>query len=48
MLNPFIYSGAEDETRTRTVYTTRPSNVRGYQLRHLGKDFKSVGEQRLP
>ena len=29
-------NGAEDETRTRTVYTTRPSNVRGYQLRHLG------------
>jgi len=36
LLNAFIYSGAEDETRTRTVYTTRPSNVRGYQLRHLG------------
>ena len=27
--------GAQGETRTRTDYSTRPSNVRGYQLRHL-------------
>ena len=30
-------NGAEGGTRTRTDYSTRPSNVRGYQLRHLGK-----------
>lgn len=28
-------SGAQGETRTRTDCSTRPSNVRGYQLRHL-------------
>gem|GEM_PF-4028684 len=27
--------GAEGGTRTRTDCSTRPSNVRGYQLRHL-------------
>ncbi len=42
-----MLSGAEDETRTRTAYATRPSNVRGYQLRHLGKDLKSVGRMTL-
>jgi hypothetical protein len=26
LLKPFIYNGAEDETRTRTVHTTRPSS----------------------
>ena len=33
--------GAEDETRTRTDYSTRPSNVRGYQLRHLGLEIEA-------
>ncbi len=32
----FWFNGAEGGTRTRTDYSTRPSNVRGYQLRHLG------------
>ena len=31
-----IPGGAEGGTRTRTDCSTRPSNVRGYQLRHLG------------
>lgn len=30
-----IKNGAEGGTRTRTDFSTRPSNVRGYQLRHL-------------
>ena len=37
------FDGAEGGTRTRTDYSTRPSNVRGYQLRHLGNltlDFR--------
>lgn len=33
--------GAESGTRTRTDYSTRPSNVRGYQLRHLSKSLKN-------
>jgi hypothetical protein len=36
---PFLSSGAEGGTRTRTDCSTRPSNVRGYQLRHLGDLF---------
>lgn len=36
----FFTYGAEDETRTRTAFATRPSNVRGYQLRHLGWKIK--------
>src|SRR5450432_1728226 len=36
--------GAQGRTRTGTVYTTRPSNVRVYQFRHLGKsvDLKEL------
>ena len=30
-----LKSGAQGGTRTPTDYSTRPSNVRGYQLRHL-------------
>src|SRR6266568_5760609 len=30
--------GAQGRTRTGTVFTTRPSNVRVYQFRHLGKE----------
>src|SRR3954469_17825181 len=37
-------SGAEGGTRTRTDCSTRPSNVRGYQLRHLGL----IGSGRRP
>ena len=33
----FFVDGAEGGTRTRTDCSTRPSNVRGYQLRHLSK-----------
>ena len=33
----FLIFGAEGGTRTRTDCSTRPSNVRGYQLRHLGR-----------
>ncbi len=36
-------NGAQGETRTRTDYSTRPSNVRGYQLRHLSKFSKKRG-----
>ncbi len=36
--------GAEGGTRTRTDYSTRPSNVRGYQLRHLGKIIVDLGK----
>lgn len=44
----FFRYGAEDETRTRTVCTTRPSNVRGYQLRHLGlKNFYIIKDYLL-
>ncbi len=31
----FTNYGAQGGTRTPTDYSTRPSNVRGYQLRHL-------------
>ncbi len=34
-------SGAQGGTRTPTDYSTRPSSVRGYQLRHLSKFFKT-------
>jgi len=39
------FSGAQGETRTRTDYSTRPSNVRGYQLRHLSnkKSYRLAG-----
>ena len=42
MTCPFCLTmgGAEGGTRTRTDCSTRPSNVRGYQLRHLGNDFQ--------
>lgn len=33
-------NGAQGGTRTRTDYSTRPSNVRGYQLRHLSWYFQ--------
>ena len=33
----FLFYGAESGTRTRTDCSTRPSNVRGYQLRHLSE-----------
>ncbi len=36
-----LNDGAQGETRTRTDYSTRPSNVRGYQLRHLSKFSKN-------
>lgn len=37
----FFQIGAEGGTRTRTDCSTRPSNVRGYQLRHLSKLVKN-------
>src|SRR5436190_7953724 len=33
-------SGAQGRTRTGTDFSTRPSNVRVYQFRHLGWRFK--------
>ncbi len=38
----FFNDGAQGGTRTRTDRSTRPSNVRGYQLRHLSKLFKKL------
>ena len=38
--------GAEGGTRTRTDFSTRPSNVRGYQLRHLSL-FSIAGKKLL-
>ena len=32
--------GAQGRTRTGTDFSTRPSNVRVYQFRHLGWRFK--------
>ena len=34
-------NGAQGGTRTPTDYSTRPSNVRGYQLRHLSNIEKN-------
>ena len=36
-------NGAQGGTRTPTDYSTRPSNVRGYQLRHLSKLERTIG-----
>src|ERR1043166_6645822 len=35
-------SGAQGRTRTGTDFSTRPSNVRVYQFRHLGRRFKQT------
>ena len=37
-----MWGGAEGGTRTRTDCSTRPSNVRGYQLRHLGNIAEKI------
>jgi hypothetical protein len=34
------FFGAQGRTRTGTDFSTRPSNVRVYQFRHLGWRFK--------
>lgn len=46
-LSFFLRCGAEGGTRTRTDLSTRPSNVRGYQLRHLGLENKILKDQKL-
>ena len=38
---PVLQNGAQGGTRTPTDYSTRPSNVRGYQLRHLSNTEKN-------
>jgi hypothetical protein len=39
-----LNTDAQGGTRTRTDLSTRPSNVRGYQLRHLSKFSKTKPE----
>ena len=39
----FVSFGAQGRTRTGTDFSTRPSNVRVYQFRHLGWRFKETG-----